>query len=85
MFVLCLRILQAAMVYVKTLMLQDVMGDATWADVFNPGRSAGPDPAVLDPRPARRRGEARHELPPHRLTRRCPRCEPGEAVGLRLG
>lgn len=32
MFVLCLRILQAAMVYVNTLMLQDVMGDATWAD-----------------------------------------------------
>ena len=30
--VLCLRILQAALVYVNTLMVQDVLADQTWAD-----------------------------------------------------
>jgi hypothetical protein len=30
--VLCLRILQAALVYVNTLMVQDVLADPTWAD-----------------------------------------------------
>ena len=30
--VLCLRILQAALVYVNTLMVQDVLADETWAD-----------------------------------------------------
>lgn len=44
MFVLCLRILQAAMVYVNTLMLQDVMGDATWADAFTPADRRGLTP-----------------------------------------
>ncbi len=44
MFVLCLRILQAAMVYVNTLMLQDVMGDPTWADVFTPADRRGLTP-----------------------------------------
>jgi hypothetical protein len=33
--VLCLRILQAAMVYVNTLMLQDVLADPDWAAVLN--------------------------------------------------
>lgn len=32
--VLCLRILQAALVYVNTLMLQDVLADPEWADVL---------------------------------------------------
>jgi TnpA family transposase len=32
--VLCLRILQAALVYVNTLMVQDVLGDPEWADVL---------------------------------------------------
>jgi len=32
MFVLCLRILHAALVYVNTLMLQDVLADPAWAD-----------------------------------------------------
>jgi hypothetical protein len=44
MFVLCLRILQAAMVYVNTLMLQDVMGDSTWADAFTPADRRGLTP-----------------------------------------
>jgi TnpA family transposase len=30
--VLCLRILQAALVYVNTLMVQDVLADQTWVD-----------------------------------------------------
>jgi hypothetical protein len=30
--VLCLRILQAALVYVNTLMVQDVLADQMWAD-----------------------------------------------------
>ena len=30
--VLCLRILQAALVYVNTLMVQDVLADQAWAD-----------------------------------------------------
>jgi TnpA family transposase len=33
--VLCLRILQAALVYVNTLMLQDVLADPDWAAVLN--------------------------------------------------
>ncbi|MFE6042623.1 Tn3 family transposase, partial [Streptomyces sp. NPDC056452] len=32
MFVLCLRILQSALVYVNTLMLQDVLDEPEWAD-----------------------------------------------------
>jgi TnpA family transposase len=34
MVVLCLRILQAALVYVNTLMLQDVLGRPEWAEVL---------------------------------------------------
>ena len=34
MSVLCLRILQAAMVYVNTLMVQDILADPEWEDVL---------------------------------------------------
>jgi TnpA family transposase len=34
MSVLCLRILQAALVYVNTLMLQDVLADPDWPEVL---------------------------------------------------
>ncbi|MEW1605237.1 Tn3 family transposase [Streptomyces sp. NPDC093808] len=34
MFVLCLRILQSALVYVNTLMLQDVLGEPEWAGLL---------------------------------------------------
>jgi TnpA family transposase len=34
MVVLCLRILQAALVYINTLMLQDVLATPEWADVL---------------------------------------------------
>jgi hypothetical protein len=34
MFVQCLRILQSALFYVNTLMLQDVLADDEWADLL---------------------------------------------------
>ena len=34
MTVLCLRILQAALVYVNTLLLQDVLAENAWADTL---------------------------------------------------
>ena len=34
MTVLCLRILQAALVYVNTLMLQDVLAENDWSDLL---------------------------------------------------
>ncbi len=34
MFVLCLRILQSALVYVNTLMLQDVLDEPEWAELL---------------------------------------------------
>ncbi|MFF4136607.1 Tn3 family transposase [Streptomyces mirabilis] len=36
MFVLCLRILQSAPVYVNTLMLQDILGEPEWAELLTP-------------------------------------------------
>jgi TnpA family transposase len=36
MSVLCLRILQAALVYVNTLMIQDLLAEPEWADVLTP-------------------------------------------------
>ncbi|WP_190047682.1 Tn3 family transposase [Streptomyces galilaeus] len=41
MFVLCLRILQSALVYVNTLMLQDVLGESEWADLLTPADRRG--------------------------------------------
>ncbi|WP_331720512.1 transposase (plasmid) [Streptomyces sp. NBC_00161] len=34
MFVLCLRILQSALVYVNTLMLRNVLAEPQWADLL---------------------------------------------------
>lgn len=34
MTALCLRILQAALVYINTLMLQDVLAEDAWADML---------------------------------------------------
>jgi len=42
--VLCLRILQAALVYVNTLMVQDVLADQTWADRLTPEDRRGLTP-----------------------------------------
>lgn len=44
MFVLCLRILQSALVYVNTLMLQDVMDEPEWADLLTPADRRGLTP-----------------------------------------
>jgi TnpA family transposase len=41
MSVLCLRILQAALVYVNTLMLQDLLAEPDWDDVLTPRTGAG--------------------------------------------
>ena len=44
LFVLCLRILQAALVYVNTLMLQDILDEPAWADVLTPADRRGLTP-----------------------------------------
>lgn len=44
MFVLCLRILQSALVYVNTLMLQDILGKPEWADLLTPADRRGLTP-----------------------------------------
>jgi TnpA family transposase len=42
MTVLCLHILQAAMVYVNTLMIQDVLAEPPWRRSARRPRAAGP-------------------------------------------
>ncbi|MDP4510368.1 Tn3 family transposase [Nonomuraea turcica] len=44
MSVLCLRILQAALVYINTLMLQDVLADPEWAALLKPADRRGLTP-----------------------------------------
>ncbi|WP_353962311.1 Tn3 family transposase [Streptomyces sp. NBC_01381] len=44
MFVLCLRILQSALVYVNTLMLQDILGESEWVDLLTPAGRRLPSP-----------------------------------------
>lgn len=44
MFVLCLRIIQSALVYVNTLMLQDVLGEPEWGDLLTPADRRGLTP-----------------------------------------
>ncbi|MFF2518261.1 Tn3 family transposase [Streptomyces sp. NPDC058086] len=44
MFVLCLRILQSALVFVNTLMLQDILGEPEWADLLTPADRRGLTP-----------------------------------------
>ncbi|WP_336213136.1 Tn3 family transposase [Nonomuraea sp. LPB2021202275-12-8] len=44
MSVLCLRILQAALVYINTLMLQDVLADREWAKLLKPADRRGLTP-----------------------------------------
>ncbi|MEU9197853.1 Tn3 family transposase, partial [Streptomyces hundungensis] len=43
-FVLCLRILQSALVFVNTLMLQDILGEPEWADLLTPADRRGLTP-----------------------------------------
>ncbi|HEY5984930.1 MAG TPA: Tn3 family transposase, partial [Streptosporangiaceae bacterium] len=42
--VLCLRVLQAALVYVNTLLVQDVLADADWAEALTPDDQRGLTP-----------------------------------------
>jgi len=44
MFVACLRILQAALVYVNTLMLQDVLDEPAWLELLSPADRRGLTP-----------------------------------------
>ena len=44
MSVLCLRILQAALVYVNTLMFQDLLAEPDWDDVLTPEDRRGLTP-----------------------------------------
>ncbi|MER7429853.1 Tn3 family transposase [Nonomuraea rubra] len=44
MSVLCPRILQAALVYINTLMLQDILADLTWAQLLKPADRRGLTP-----------------------------------------
>jgi TnpA family transposase len=44
MFVLCLRILQSALVFVNTLILQDILGEPEWADLLTPADRRGLTP-----------------------------------------
>lgn len=46
MSVLCLHILQAAMVYVNTLMLQDVLAEDEWARLLNSEDYRGLTPLI---------------------------------------
>ncbi|MEU1710301.1 Tn3 family transposase [Streptomyces sp. NPDC005706] len=66
MFV-CLRILQSVLVYVNTLMLQDILGEPEWADLLTDADRRGLTP-LFWPRTPVRRGESRHGGPsePHR-------------------
>ena len=47
MAALCLRILQAAIVYINTLMLQDVLADPDWDGVLTAEDERGLTPSVL--------------------------------------
>jgi hypothetical protein len=46
MAVLCLRILQAALVYVNTLMLQDVLADPKWDEILTDEDRRGLTPLI---------------------------------------
>ncbi|MFE3785940.1 Tn3 family transposase [Amycolatopsis sp. NPDC059090] len=46
MSVRCLHIVQAAMVYINTLMIQDVLAEPEWAAVFGPADYRGPTPLM---------------------------------------
>ncbi len=48
--VLCLRVLQVALVHVNTLMVQDVLAHDEWTGQITDADPAWPDSAVLDAR-----------------------------------
>ncbi|MFF7969757.1 Tn3 family transposase [Streptomyces sp. NPDC007905] len=60
MAALCLRILQASLVYVKRLMLQDVLAEPSWAGLLGPADRRGLTPLFWSR--ARPYGEIRIDL-----------------------
>ncbi|MEU4494214.1 Tn3 family transposase [Streptomyces sp. NPDC023998] len=60
MAALCLRILQASLVYVNTLMLQNVLVEPAWAELFGPADRRGPTPLFWNH--VRPYGEIRFDL-----------------------
>ena len=63
MSVLCLRICQAAIVYINVLMIQDVLADPDWDQRTHRRGRGGLTPLFWSPRTALRRGQTEHE--PH--------------------
>ena len=65
MSVLCLHIVQAAMVYINTLMIQDVLAEPRVGNHLRAGGLPRPDTADMGARGDARRVQTQHELPPH--------------------
>ena len=63
MTVLCLRILQAALVYVNTLLLQDVLGEDEWSDALSAEDRRGLTPLFWQHVLPYGEGETRHDRP----------------------
>ena len=86
MTVLCLRILQAALVYVNTLMLQDVLAEPDWTELLTPEDRRGLTPAVLAARASVRRGQTRYDRTPQNPhCRACRQPVGGSAYDTRPG
>jgi hypothetical protein len=68
-----LHILQAALVYINTLMIQDILAEPEWQDMPHRRRPMRTDRAVLGARPTLRRHHAEHD--------QAPRPQPGPADG----
>ena len=84
MTALCLRILQAALVYVNTLMLQDVLAEDAWADMLTTEDRRRSHPTFLAARAPIRRSEARHDRTPQHPDRRsCRQPVSGSPTGAR--
>ncbi|WP_425276630.1 Tn3 family transposase [Streptomyces diastatochromogenes] len=71
MFVLCLRILQSALVCVNTLMLQDILGEPEWADLLTSADRRRLTPLFWSHSAPVRRGQPRHGCPPQPHCRQC--------------
>jgi TnpA family transposase len=81
MSVLCVRI-QATLVYVNTLIIQDRLAEPEWADALTVEDRRGLTPLFWTP-PALRRGKAEHDPPAH-PPRRLIRCsQPRRQRGVR--
>ncbi|WP_435874421.1 Tn3 family transposase [Nocardia vinacea] len=62
----CLRIVQASLIYVNTLMIQDLIDDPDTGDILiTAADKRGCDPTALGTRPALRRGQAQHDQLAH--------------------